>query len=194
MNSPTPTPTLRSEEQPRRRSPRRALAATLTGVALAATMIAAAPTTAQATTIPPRCTVAQLRVRVDDRDPEGAAGTLLYRLTFTNLARSTCSLRGFPGVSLTDARGHQLGQPARWDRFPPVRRVTLTRGATAHSVLAMLQVGFYSARACRPATSSFVRVYPPGSFRSILIRFHARTCTAQTNTRVTPVTAGRGTP
>lgn len=189
----TQTPSLRSGARAGRRSVRRMLAATLTGVALAATMMAAAPTAAQAARIPPRCTVAHLRVQIGYS--QGAAGTLLYMLRFTNVGRSTCSLRGFPGVSLTDARGHQLGRPAGWDRRRPVQRVTLTRGATAHSILAVHNASAYSVSACRPATSSFVRVYPPGSYRSVLVRFRTLTCTTALDiTGVTPITAGRGTP
>jgi len=50
------------------------------------------------------------------QDTEGAAGTVYYEMALTNIGSKRCALEGYPGVSLLDAAGRQLGAPA--DREP----------------------------------------------------------------------------
>jgi len=65
-----------------------------------------------------------------------AAGTTYYPLEFTNLSGHTCSLYGFPGVSVITRNGTQLGSPASWNTGVSHQVVNLAPGATAHASLA----------------------------------------------------------
>ena len=57
-----------------------------------------------------RCTSSHLSVALGEGN--GAAGTIYFPLTFTNTATSTCTLEGYPGVSLVGSHGDQIGSPS----------------------------------------------------------------------------------
>ena len=56
------------------------------------------------------CTSGQLSVTTGSS--QGAAGTEILPLVFTNTSSEMCTLQGYPGVSAVIANGVQLGQPA----------------------------------------------------------------------------------
>lgn len=74
----------------------------------------AAPTTvAPTTTEPPSgapCTAAHLSLSLGEAG--AAAGSRYQTLIFTNEGARECSLTGYPGVTLRDGSGKQIGQPA----------------------------------------------------------------------------------
>ncbi|MEJ4097467.1 DUF4232 domain-containing protein [Corynebacterium bovis] len=92
--------------------------------------------------------------------PEGAAGSEEFSLMFTNNGRSSCSLRGYPGVSFVgNSNGTQLGAGASREAVSgslPV--VTLASGASA---TASGRAGTRPADECRPTPADGLRVYPP---------------------------------
>lgn len=99
---------------------------------------------------PPACTAKQLMVRV--LRGGAIAGQELAGITFTNSSSATCSLFGYPGVSLLVA-GKPLGKPA--DRSSKrAALVTLKAGETAET-----QVTVFST--CNAPLSDTIRVYPP---------------------------------
>jgi Domain of unknown function (DUF4232) len=122
-----------------------------------------------ASTTPPRAKTTDLRVWVDTRQGQGAAGSLYYPLNFKNISRHTVTLRGFPGVSAITKSGRQLGDPAAWERTARTATVTLRKGATAHTVLQITNVGVYGN--IKTATAYGLRVYPPNQYTSTKVRF-----------------------
>jgi hypothetical protein len=132
---------------------------------------------ARASASTPRCTTAGLEVWLGFGLGGGAAGSISYPMEFTNITGHTCYLYGFPGVSAVHA-GHQAGSAAHRVRSPfaPERTVTLAPGATAHTVLRILDVGNFGDSSCGPLDADALRVYPPDAFRSFLIPFGFRAC------------------
>ena len=144
----------------------------------------------------PACTAADLGAWVAVTQGNGAAGSIFYPLQFTNLSRHACAMRGFPGVSAIDRRGHQLGSPAGRDHTRPVRTVVLAPGATAHAILRYGDVTVATAPGCHPVSSMFeLRVYPPGQRQATYAAFSVEACsrTGPVYLRVTPLQAGVGT-
>ncbi|MEL4153473.1 DUF4232 domain-containing protein [Corynebacterium bovis] len=95
--------------------------------------------------------------------PEGAAGSEEFSLMFTNNGRSSCSLRGYPGVSFVgNSNGTQLGAGASREAVSgslPV--VTLASGASATAAVRAGRAGTRPADSCRPTPADGLRVYPP---------------------------------
>jgi hypothetical protein len=123
----------------------------------------------------PVCVLPALRVSEGAR--QGTAGSVVTELDFTNVAKGTCTLEGFPGVSFLDGAGKQVGAPAT--RNPqPVTTVALPTTAHAVSALQVADASNYSTVDCRPVTAVAVRVYPPGSRAAVLVplRPHLRVC------------------
>jgi len=96
-----------------------------------------------------------------DTQGDGAAGSTYYKLEFTNLSRTTCSLVGYPGVSALNLMGRQVGSAASRNSAQAVRTVALSSGATASAVLQITDVANFPAVTCRPLTVAGIRVYPP---------------------------------
>src|SRR5580692_12984808 len=115
---------------------RRAAAAALgTGSAVwAASSASAAPAAPDA--LIPVCTAGDLAVWVNYGASQGAAGTFYYPLEFTNTSNHTCRTWGWPGVSATNANGHQLGDAAVRLRYYTPAWVNIASGGTAHALLA----------------------------------------------------------
>jgi hypothetical protein len=106
---------------------------------------------------------------------QGAAGHVITPLTLTNHG-GTCQLTGYPGVSLIDASGHQIGVPAtRATR--PVIAVTLAPGASAQTELESQNQGL-SPGPCW-LTSSSIKVYPPGQLAWLSVPGAFQVCGAE---------------
>jgi hypothetical protein len=123
-----------------------------------------------------------------------AAGSTYYPMEFTNLSSHACHLVGFPGVSAWN--GHQVGTSAQWDRSFPKRTVTLTSGATAHTILQIMNVSNFPHAACKPTAVSEIKVYPPNSFSAAYIPFRFDACSVNGPVflSVRPIQAGVGVP
>ncbi|GGU96669.1 hypothetical protein GCM10010211_74980 [Streptomyces albospinus] len=105
-----------------------------------------------------RCTADNLSVRLGRTDI--GAGNIRIPLVFTNKGKKTCSLRGFPGVSLTLKEGTPVGKPAT--RSGSVgSAVRLKPGQSAHAVLHTVNDGVSDTPCWSKA--QLVRVYAPGS-------------------------------
>jgi hypothetical protein len=129
---------------------------------------AAAPT-------PPGCTTSGLVVWLDTQG-DGTAGSIYYKLKFTNLSGHACTIRGYPGVSAVDLGGHQLGSSASHDSVHAPRSVQLTNGATASAVLRIVDVGVLSPSACHQVTAAGLRVHPPGRLTAKYAPFPFSAC------------------
>jgi hypothetical protein len=125
----------------------------------------------------PPCATAGLRVSVGGAN--GAAGSIYYPLTFTNVSGAACGMYGYPGVSFVSAPdGSQLGGEAiRNSTFGP-SLVTLAPGATAHASLQVVVAQNYPPAVCRPVTAHWLRIYPPSQYDPLYAQLTATTCTA----------------
>jgi len=124
-----------------------------------------APTITSAVTRPvsasaPRCATSALTVWLGIGAGQNAAGSTYYPMEFTNVSGQTCQLVGFPVVSASH-NGQQVGSPAQRVQSVPKRTVTLTPGATAHTVLQIVNVANFPADACTPVSATALRVNPP---------------------------------
>jgi len=143
----------------------------------------------------PQCATSDLKVWLERELGGGTAGRFYYLLEFKNVADHTCQLRGYPGVSAY-ANGHQIGSSAGWGGPISVRTVSLKFGATAHSVLVIVNAGSYPAELCQLVTATSLKVYPPNQTSATYIPYRLDAC-ARTETGVLgtgPVQEGMGTP
>jgi hypothetical protein len=117
------------------------------------------------------CTVPQLRGSV--HASSGAAGTVAVSLAFRNLSRTTCTLRGYPGLRLVGAptrtRHGGLAILAR-----PVRTVLLGPGSYASLLVAYSDVLTGSETSC-PTTHALL-VTPPGAAAAVRVAVTIGAC------------------
>jgi len=136
-----------------------------------------------------RCGTGALALRV--RTPPGgaAAGSTYYRLTLTNTSSATCTLFGYPGVSAVTSGGAQIGVPARRNPQHASRLVVLPHGAKATAILQVVDTHNFPPALCHARTAAGLRVYPPGSFTSKIVRFRFSVCsTSRSSLSVQAVT------
>ena len=109
-----------------------------------------------------------------------AAGSTFYPLNLTNNSQRPCSLFGYPGVSfVTGPSGSQIGQPATRNPAVPPATVVLSPGRTAHVTLQVVDALNYSKSACQPVKAHWIKVFPPGQFSALYVKFTALTCSAK---------------
>ncbi|MFE5092497.1 DUF4232 domain-containing protein [Streptomyces sp. NPDC056638] len=132
----------------------------------AATSSTSAATSAPATgSGPGRCTTEALTMSL--RQGDAGAGQIHYRLTLVNKSPDSCTLTGFPGVSLIRRDGSVIGEPAA--REGAAGRVTVIEaGGSAQVTLHTLNRGIKGSECWdRP---DYLRVYPPGSREALTLR------------------------
>lgn len=140
----------------------------------------------------PSCSTSSLRITLGGGG--AAAGTDFTVLDFTNGGTSACTIFGFPGVSLTDSSGAQIGAAATRNPSKPPALITLAPGAKASATLGVANAENYPASACKPTAAAKLKVYPPNQTQAVELPFTATGC-AVSSTRqlsVTTVTAGAG--
>jgi hypothetical protein len=97
---------------------------------------------------------------------------------FTNLASYTCTLYGYPGVSLANGTPvTQVGLAASENGATPRELVSLPPGGSASATLQIVQAGNYPADACDPVGTSWLQVYPPNQTGALYIKDDATSCT-----------------
>jgi hypothetical protein len=127
-----------------------------------------------ATTSAARCATSGLVVWIDTQG-DGTAGSIYYKLEFTNLSGHGCTLSGYPGISAVDLGGRQLGSAGA--RNPShVRTVSLANGATATAVLRITEAGNFPSSACHRVSAAGMRVYPPSQTASKVVPFPFDAC------------------
>lgn len=137
------------------------------------------------------CSTEQLDIGLSNE--QGAAGSRLADITFTNTSSEPCTLNGFPGVSaVTNDDGTQLGAAAERETGQETAPVTLEPGHTASASLKMTNVGVLDPASCQPQAANGLRVYPPGETASAFIRVPGlEGCAGDAHyLSIQPVTAG----
>jgi hypothetical protein len=105
------------------------------------------------------CTTSQLTAALGGGD--AGAGSLFRYLVLTNHSGTACHLTGYPGLSMLDAAGKQIGAPA--DRQPMSYAPVVLRpgGSASDTIHTVNQQG-----SCLPASVK-LRIYPPGNTASL---------------------------
>jgi hypothetical protein len=149
----------------------------------AATSSAAAPATPLATATAgsgggsSACATDDLKASIGDGGG-GAAGSFYSVIDFTNTSNATCTLYGYPGVSLRNAQDALIGAPATRGVAPESAPalITLAPGATAHATLRLTDYTVYPTSKCQPANAAYLLVYPPNQTQSVKLAFKTGTC------------------
>ena len=149
-----------------------ACAALLTSIAV----LASTPVRAASASATQKCRTSGLDIWFNNEGGGGTAGSIYYKLEFTNLSGHACTIRGFPGVSATDLGGRKIGRAASRDTSQPSGSVTLAAGASATATLRIVDAGNFPTASCHQVTAAGLRVFPPGQTTSRLVPFPFQTC------------------
>jgi Domain of unknown function (DUF4232) len=114
------------------------------------------------------CATSALQIKLGASD--GYAGGVYQTIVFTNTSGRTCTLFGYPGVSLVTGPPYkQLGVPAKRSTTTPAKVVTLAPGAAAHAVLQIVDALNFPSPSCQPAKAAALKVYPPNQFTAVYL-------------------------
>ena len=140
----------------------------------------------------PACGTANLRISLGAGG--GAAGTDFTVIDFTNSGSAPCTLYGFPGVSLANSSGAQIGAAATRNPSRPTTLVTLAPGAKANADFGVANAGNYPAQDCKPTPAAHLKVFPPNQTQPIVEPFSTTACAVSSahQLSVTAVAAGQG--
>ena len=114
---------------------------------------------------------------------QGAAGSTYQVLDFTNISNVSCTLYGYPGVSL--GNGHpvtQVGLAAAENPTPPRKLVTLAPGQVANALLRVVDALNFPASKCGPVTTKWLQVYPPNQTTPVYLSYTTTACSKPVRT------------
>ena len=127
----------------------------------------ASPSTAPAAG-PPACPTSSLQLKLGLA--QGYAGGVYQVIDFTNTSGSTCTLFGYPGVSLVSGPPYtQIGLAAKRSTTTAVKLITLAPGATANALLQIVDALNYPPATCGPTKATALKVYPPNQFTPVYL-------------------------
>jgi Protein of unknown function (DUF4232) len=137
------------------------------------------------------CATSALQVKLGASN--GYAGGVYQTIDFTNTSGSSCTLTGYPGVSLVSGPSHQqLGLAAkRSTTGAPAATVTLAPGATANAQLQIVDALNFPSPTCSPAKASDLKVFPPNQFTAVYLPDTSYGCGKSVQTLfIAPVRSG----
>jgi hypothetical protein len=111
--------------------------------------------------------------------PNGTAGTTFYPLQFLNAGTTSCTLKGYPGVSAVTSSGQQIGSPASRNNTK-FQTVTLAPGKQASASVGIVDTGNFSPTACAPVTAAGLKIFPPNQSKPVTIKKKFSTCSSTT--------------
>jgi hypothetical protein len=133
---------------------------------------AASPTVAGAA---PACPTRSLGLKLGLG--QGAAGSTFQVIDFTNISNVTCTLYGYPGVSLAGGKPvTQIGLAAAESHTAARTLVTLTPGAVANALLRIVHAVNFPAAKCGLATADYLQIYPPNQTTPVYLHYASQTC------------------
>jgi hypothetical protein len=125
---------------------------------------------------PAACPTSSLRVKPGVA--QGYAGGVYQVIDFTNTSGSTCTLYGYPGVSLVSGPPYmQIGLAAKRSTSTPRTLVTLAPGATANALLQIVDALNYPTASCGPAKATALKIYPPDQTVPVYLPNTSNGCT-----------------
>ncbi|MCL0120883.1 DUF4232 domain-containing protein [Corynebacterium pygosceleis] len=120
------------------------------------------------------CPAAQLTAAVDSTN--AGAGHTFYTVRLTNNG-SPCTLSGYPGVSLIDAAGNQVGAAADREIGAKGHPTRLDTGSSATFSTRFSQPHAYNPEACEPTErAQHMKIYPPNDTGWLTIPVSQSTC------------------
>lgn len=128
------------------------------------------------------CTTKELTAKLTQGAGGGAGSSYPY-LVLTNSGSRTCTLRGYPGVSLRHG-DTQIGAAAERDRTVDASTITLQPGQSAHSALRIVNAGNFDSSDCTPTDADTMLIYPPDQKESISIDATGITGCANSDTQI----------
>jgi Protein of unknown function (DUF4232) len=124
----------------------------------------------------PACATSALQVKLGSSD--GYAGGVYVVIDFTNTSGSTCTLFGYPGVSLVTGPPYkQIGLAAKRSTSTPKKLVTLAAGATAHAQLQIVDALNFPSATCGPTKATALKIYPPNQTEPVYLPNTSNGCT-----------------
>lgn len=123
------------------------------------------------------CATSALKVTLGP--PNATAGTTFYPLKFVNKSKTTCTLRGYPGVSAVTSAGRQIGNSAK-RIHASFRTVTLAPGKQQSASVGIIDTGNYRRSACKPVTAAGLKVFPPNARTAVTVKKRFSTCSSKT--------------
>jgi hypothetical protein len=157
-----------------------------------------APATAPVSTLSPAATgpspCATSGLNVTLGPSSGYAGGVYQPIVFTNTSGATCTLYGYPGVSLVSAPPYtQIGLAGQRSGTTPVKLITLASGATASAVLQVVDALNFGTATCSPTKAAFLRIYPPNQTAPVYLADASEVCAQPVQTLfISAVQAGSG--
>jgi len=98
-------------------------------------------------------------------------------IDFTNIGNVTCTLYGYPGVSLAGGKPvTQIGAAATRSPVTPKALVTLAPRAVANALLQIVDAGNYPTSTCGPTTADYLQIYPPNQTTPIYLSYKTQAC------------------
>lgn len=104
------------------------------------------------------CNADELSLALEPAD--AAAGTYSYDLIFTNIGQRSCTLYGYPGVSLVNDNGNMIGSPAERTENSQELTITIAPQGKVKAVLYAQNSDNFPSGECKDGATK-IRVYPP---------------------------------
>jgi hypothetical protein len=124
----------------------------------------------------PACATSALQVKLGSSD--GYAGGVYVVIDFTNTSGSSCTLFGYPGVSLVTGPPYkQIGLAAKRSTSTPKKLVTLAAGATASAQLQIVDALNFPSATCSPTKATALKIYPPNQTEPVYLPNTSSGCT-----------------
>ena len=124
----------------------------------------------------PACATSALQVKLGSSD--GYAGGVYVIIDFTNTSGSTCTLFGYPGVSLVTGPPYkQIGLAAKRSTSTSKKLVTLAAGATANAQLQIVDALNFPSASCGPTKATALKIYPPNQTEPVYLPNTSSGCT-----------------
>ncbi len=164
----------------------------------AASTSAPAPVSSPSSAVSPAVVGAQAcpdgSLKVTQGLGQGYAGGTYEVIDFTNTSASTCTLYGYPGVSLVSGPPYvQIGLAAKRQSTTPATVVTLAPGAAANATLQIVDALNFPTATCSPAAATDLQVFPPGQTAAVYLPNQSEACAEPVQTTfIGPVQPGNG--
>jgi len=108
---------------------------------------------------------------------QGAAGSVYQVIDFTNISDVSCTLYGYPGVSMAGGSPvTQIGAAATENPATPRKLVTLVPGETGNALLRIVQPGDFPVSKCAPVNATYLQIYPPNQTTPVYLAYRSQAC------------------
>jgi hypothetical protein len=157
----------------------------------ASAVVLLAPAASEARGGPAPCAGKDLVIWAGEEPGGGAAGSVYYRIEFTNLGETKCTVAGYPNVRAVGLDGKQVGAFAQQEPGKKPK-VTLGVGEAAVSTLRIVDALNFPKSRCEPTLVAGLKVHVPGGSGAKVAPLAFETCgvTSSKTLSVSPVKAG----